>query len=105
MSALRRTLTVPVRRGNVSVVYRTADLTLANYDDAKTDPIGTAVTLIVSSVATWDILAPGGGVYPITPASVRDLPAPLVLDIAGAIAADVRALVVAEMERQGMTAA
>jgi hypothetical protein len=106
MSALRRTLTVPSRRGGrVIVIYRPSDLTLSDYEGAEIDPLGTAVKLIVSSVARWDIMARDGGVYPITPASVRQLPAPLVLDIAAAIAADVRALVVEEIARQGMTAA
>jgi len=78
---------------------------LSDYEGAETDPIGTAVRLIVSSVARWDILTKAGVRHPITPASVRELPAWLVLDIAGAIAADVRLLVVAEIERQRMTAA
>jgi hypothetical protein len=103
MSALRRTLTVPFRRGNVTVVYRPNDLTLADYENAETDPIGTAVTLIVSSVATWDIMAKDGDRYPITRAAVRALPRPLVLNVAAAIAADVRTLVTAAID--GMTAA
>ncbi len=95
MSAPRRTLTVPSRVGVVTVSYRPNDIVMSDFDNAETDPHGTAARLIVSCVARWSLVdAVSGERWPINLHGVRDLQArdkgKLVLEIAMAIANEER---------------
>jgi hypothetical protein len=103
MSAVRRTVVIPTRRGEVRVTYRPAWITVADYADAETDPHGTAARLILSCVARWSLAEANGERYPLNAAGLALLSDTLVLDIAKAIIVDYRVVAVAEAER--MTAA
>jgi hypothetical protein len=93
MTALRRTVHVPARNGEITVIYRPAWIVAADDDHADRDPKGTAARLILSSVATWTLSYHDGERYPLNAASVAALSDKLVLDIAKAIIEDYRAVV------------
>jgi hypothetical protein len=93
MTAVRRTVHVPARNGEITVIYRPAWIVAADYDHAEHDPKGTAARLILSCIARCLPAYHDGERYPLNERAVALLSDKLVLDIAKAIIEDYRSVV------------
>ena len=88
MSAPRRTIACPTRKGECVIVYRPRDITLDMMDRAQTDPLDAAVGLICGAVASWNLVQEDDRPYPLTERRVWELPQTFILDAAAAITRD-----------------
>lgn len=80
----RRTISVALPEGTVTMTYRSGEVTLASFEE-----LATITRMVANWVESWDLMD-GDEMYPISEESVARLPQSFVCAIWDAIGEDVR---------------